>query len=271
MTRAVWLIAISVAMVGASWSGTTSEQQSDPPLLPGLHGVEETAVRQYEASGARFIGPISLTFSVLRFDTIAHAQEAVPIMAARVAETFEAPNFDGSLQPASVRSLGDQASAQAGTFKLGEGKVEVNIAVVSFRRGRFVRVLSGYGRGDPLLELADIGERIEGRTSSMAAPPSTAALPTIAPDDGLRHGGMWDMLPTLEDIPEGFVLTLEGGSAPYSVSEQEDAPTPTPARAALKPTPPPPTRETTVAAVAAPTNGPMPKSLPTSTPSARRK
>ena len=61
--------------------------------------------------------------------------------------------------------------------------------------------------GDPLTDIAVIAEKILGRQPGGDATPIG--------DEGLREGGLWDLLPRLEDLLEGFVLDEEKVPAPF--------------------------------------------------------
>jgi hypothetical protein len=194
--------------------------------LAELAGAEDAALRNFEASGLRLIGSLFLLFGVCQFDTPEHAEDAAPALGTRTVDNLQAPPGSGSLKPASVRPLGDQALAFAGTIEApadDDSPIrEATAAVLVVREAAFVHVMVGAAiAGDPLTDLAGIAEKVAGRE------PGGDETPVAA--DGLREGGLWDLLPRLADLPEGFVLDQEQVPAPFDpLPGQAADPTPAP-------------------------------------------
>jgi hypothetical protein len=226
-------LVILMFVVLASWTDFAASAQEATPQsqdqsldLVGIEGVQNSAVRNFMASGFRFVGTLRFGFLVAEFRDDGAASAAVPALAARTEHGLERTNRDApGLRPASVRPLGDEAIAYAGQVNT-EGEDEdfdtVTLAFIVVREGHYVHVLYGGAlAGDPLIEIADIAEKILGRD------PGGDETPVAA--DGLREGGLWDLLPRLADLPEGFVLDEERVPAPFDpLPGQAAAPTPAP-------------------------------------------
>ena len=70
------------------------------------------------------------------------------------------------------------------------------MAVLLVRSDRFVWVLAGGGlTGDPIAELTPVSEALVERQPGGDV---------VEGADGMRSGGLWDMLPTIEDVPVGL-------------------------------------------------------------------
>ena len=69
-----------------------------------------------------------------------------------------------------------------------------------------------------MTDLAGVAEKVVGRELGGEATPVAA--------DGLRSGGLWDLLPRLADLPEGFVLDEERVPAPFDPLPGQGTPEP---------------------------------------------
>lgn len=182
----------------------TQAQTDGTGIFAGAHGMTDGVQRGFTPTGGRFVGLNSIGFVVIELDTIDHAKEATLALTSNIADFIAAAGTAGALRPASIRDLGDQTIARAGTItSTSKGtSTETMVAVIGYRSGRFVSVCYGDGKiTDPLLELAGIAEKLIDRTPK----PKDAPLN----NDGLRQDGLWNMLPTLHDVPEGFVVDNE--------------------------------------------------------------
>ncbi len=182
----------------------TQAQTDGTGILAGTHGMTGAVDRSFSPTGGRFVGLNSIHFVVIEFDTIDHAKEATLALTSNIANALPAVGTSGALRPASIRELGDQAIARAGTLTSTSNgtTTESMIAIIGYRSGRFVSICYGEGKiTDPLSELAEIAEKLVDRTPKSKDAPLNS--------DGLRQDGLWNMLPTLSDIPEGFVVDDE--------------------------------------------------------------
>ncbi len=95
------------------------------------------------------------------------------------------------------------------------GTFDGEVVLLAVRQGTWVQVLAGIGAGnvDVQAELEAIATTLQPRWPSDS--------PIAVRTDGLRTGGIWDMMPMPEDMPAGFELdpvAEEGPAATVSVT-----------------------------------------------------
>lgn len=118
----------------------------------------------------------------------------------------------GELEDAEIGQIGDESSASLLPFELFES-FEGEYGVVIVRQGAWVQVLIGFGIGevDVVAELETIATEIQPRW------PSDEAISVR--EDGLRTGGVWDMTPMPEDLPEGFEIDEDFEEGPAATTD----------------------------------------------------
>jgi hypothetical protein len=98
-------------------------------------------------------------------------------------------------QPVSAPKLGDRRIARAWT--LTSSGIEFSAGVFAIQSGTDVYFLMTFGRGiNPMQELAGVADAI------LNGEPREGG-------DGIKTGGLWDLLPTLDEVPFGLSVTLE--------------------------------------------------------------
>ena len=96
---------------------------------------------------------------------------------------------------------------------------DLTIAILVVRRGAILRFfVGGAVAGDPLTELTHIAEAVVDREPGGAATPVSS--------EGLRTGGLWDLLPRLADLPEGFIRQHERVPEPFAPLPRQGTPEP---------------------------------------------
>lgn len=113
----------------------------------------------------------------------------------------------GELEEIESEPIGDESRASRLPFELF-GSFDGEYGIVIVRQGAWVQVLVGFGVGevDVVPELAAIATAIEPRWPSDE--------PIAVREDGLRTGGIWNMTPMPEDLPDGFVIDEEFEEGP---------------------------------------------------------
>lgn len=202
------LAAIPPAVVAAQDAGATST--ADETVLFDLPGSENAALRGFNPSGARFVGTAAMVFAVVRFDSPERAEDALPLLLGRFRRN--PPGNGGNLtgvRPASVRAIGDDRLAYVGTLEFrDEDRPDSDLALLLVHRDDVVYFMFGLALvGDPLPDLANVAEVIIDRE------PGARATPVAS--DGLRTGGLWELLPRLDDLPEGFVFSEDQVPPPF--------------------------------------------------------
>lgn len=163
-----------------------------PPAFPGAVRAARVAFNHVDNERG------TLAFTAFEFEDPDKASNATSLIlddAARlVTEIWE---VEISMEPVSSRHLGDETKAYGDGFspKYAPGKV-YRIANVVVRRDRFVWLGSGFrsDKNSPLVDTLDTLEKIVGRN-----PDGEAVL-----IDDAWTGGVFAMLPILEDLPEGY-------------------------------------------------------------------
>ena len=181
----------------------TAPAGTPPAVFAGLPGIEGAAQRTFAPSEVRQTGTVVIAFGVARFADAAAAAAAMPTIVAREVERIAGDG--GEVRPAAAPDLGDASAAHVGAVGFGadapELAAEITAASLVWRDGPLVFVAIGVAiDGDPLADLVVAAERIEGREPGGAE--TTAA-------DGMRSGGLWDVLPRPEDLPDGFVFSAD--------------------------------------------------------------
>jgi hypothetical protein len=178
---------------------TGAQQRAATPASGPAPGFLGGAERRFEASGMRLTGALVISTAAYAFDSETHAVEAFPSL---IEHTRGAIETDASpLHEASAPPLGDEHAAYVGEVPgPDESSPRFAVGLVFWRDGDLIIVMFAGGlAGDQLAELVPTAQAIAGREPG----PPTAA--TLVPGN-MRSGGLWDVLPTLEDAPEGFVF-----------------------------------------------------------------
>ena len=216
MKRTVVALLLAGVTVAAGWFPGSA--QGNANSFPEIEGLRTAVGRTFGPSGFRLVGTLALLFTVTDFENENSAAAGMPQLGDQlIVDLAEQGNDTSGPKSASVRPLGDERIAYAGTLiALEEDDStfdEFMVAALVVREGVFVHFMYGAAiAGDPLADLAAVAEKIIGRQPGGDV--------TSVGDDGVREGGLWDLLPRIEDLPEGFVLEKEEELAP--VDERQD-------------------------------------------------
>lgn len=195
-----WLAALVVliALVGISPS-ITAAQSATPWPTEVLAAYREGGLREFRSAGMRLLGPAAITVAAYRFEADKAAAQAFPRLCGSIHE-----QMGGDLQTASAPNLGDETLALAGEAEGDDPETLFPVGLVCWRDGPVVFLGFSAGlAGEQLPALFDVARTMKEQTAQANA----AATP--APDQEMRTGGVWDLLPRLQDMPEGFVLERE--------------------------------------------------------------
>lgn len=130
------------------------------------------------------------------------ARDAFPVLDDVVIEGLQ----DGGTRPqlASAPQVGDQIVAYAGELPSEESESSFQVGIVLWQERDAVFLVVGGGlTGDILAEIFDVARKMSGRQRG----DDPIATPTS--DHEMHTGGVWDQLPVLADVPEGFVFLSE--------------------------------------------------------------
>ncbi len=191
----VFMLLLQIAPQAVSAQETSSTPEAD---LPSPHAAVQ---RDFEVSGLTLLGPTAIASIVFVYETPKEATTEFPRLHEFYRNEFEA-NQGGDLQPASTPKIGDERKAYAGSF-MSEDQ-EAIVGLFAWREGSRVYVLVDIGlAGDLLTPLFDLGVSLSGRTL-----PNSAPAQATSPGE-MGSGGAYELLPTLDDMPPGWVFTSD--------------------------------------------------------------
>lgn len=174
-----------------------SAETSDDFVLPEL---EEAALRIFDATGATQ-GLLSLSVVVLRFSSDGAADAGLETVADRYFALHGASTDELTIadpRPVSAPRIGDRRVAFTWMITHTPTAIEFSFGMIVIRKGDVIYQLMAQSRGaSPLTDLADVASAI------------VTDEPRQPSGDGPRTGGVWDLLPTLDEVPFGLVVELE--------------------------------------------------------------
>jgi len=181
---------------------TAAATPDQDAVLFGAKGVERYVTRAFGAAGPTIVGPAVLLCGVALFSSDEAAEAAMSLTLDGYIELM-AETFDPApLRKASVRDIdADAAMAYAGTVPFLDPDNpfgEVTFVLLAAQRGTVLRVmLCAALVEDPFPYITSVYDVIVRRKPS--DDPETL-------EDGYHTGGVWDMLPTIDDVPSGLVF-----------------------------------------------------------------
>lgn len=225
---------ILLVVLAQPFSLHAQETQPAPGLLD--------AVRRDFAPASQT--PFAYAYVIVRvaqFDTPENASQAIDLWFGQQRNPDLAAADFSDLQPAGVQPLKDESHALAGPIFDEDGD-EFQGALLAVRDGDVLYTFESYqGLGPALDDATTIARRLFGLEPD-----------AVGPVEGIdyRSGGLWDKLPRVEDMPEGFVMVSENklcvgvfgayecppatpGASP--VATPRDSPSPQAERAATTP------------------------------------
>jgi hypothetical protein len=221
LSRRILLHAViaSVSAFSLSPGGIFAQQSTATPASEAITGIIAASERRFEASGLRLLGAGAISVFAYQFDSAEHAAEGFAAVIEFFRDYFETGAT--AMQQASAPRLGDQRVAYVGELPESSEPDARLLAggLFGWQDDDVVIVMIAIGlAGDQLAELFAIGNAIVGRV------PGPRAAAAISFPGEMRRGGIWDVLPTLEDVPEGFVFLED--RVPGQASGPAETPTP---------------------------------------------
>jgi hypothetical protein len=154
----------------------------------------------------------TLRFEVIEFNSVDDAANGMTkLIPLQLAPGAFLPDWDfSSLKPTAVHNLGDNAIAYAGVAAVPSPVKPPLVALIAAQSGRFVYFALGVCTGTPAVTLASpLGVLADVLASTMGRPVSPD--PVTMDSAGMKKGGMWSLLPSLSDMPEGFQFIRDVG------------------------------------------------------------
>jgi hypothetical protein len=174
-------------------------QDGTPSGATAPSGIVAGATRVFQATGPRLLGStyLQVTAFVMVDAAVAERSMDVGISGALAAVSLSTP-----ARPVSVDPIGDEAEAYLAT--MASDGTEFPVGFVFWRDDRVL--YAGFSLavgGDPLADLFALARTITGRpyVETLVTEPATPG--------GMWSGGVWNLLPTLADVPEGFVFVSD--------------------------------------------------------------
>ncbi len=169
---------------------TESESSSSP--------LKSAAVRQFKNEGLAILEPSFIAAFVYVLDSTEAATLAFPEVARTLVD--EAGDSEsGGLRPASAPMIGDERKAYAGQGEIDGEKVQVGLVI--WREGERIYALWDGGHSGEMLDpLFDLAPSLTGREL-----PTDQGVLATSPGE-LSSGGVYELLPSLDDMPPGWVF-----------------------------------------------------------------
>jgi hypothetical protein len=215
--RQLLTVVISVlVLVVANVPGGVRAQSTDWSTVTyfvDLDGVNEVVYRSFQAPGARFVGAESVTTYLARFGSPEQAKAGISALRDRVFAYVRTIAKTDAVGKASIRKIGDQTVAYAGNLELLNPQPNVaagfTAAFLFVRAGEYVYYIRGAAvlNVDPTLDTFAVARDIVSRKPGLAKAAKSAKE--------MNTGGLWDMLPTLDDVPEGFTFVQDAVPPPF--------------------------------------------------------
>lgn len=186
---------LALALSRAWWlPGYTQQSEEDEAFLVG-------AQREFRAMNT-WHGTILLQFGAFVYADDESAQVGFDDYAAGGPSLLE-ETFGVTARPASIGELGDDAAAFLGNTTIEGFEVSCALALWLDQELLYMSFAMAIGE-DPFSDMLPIAREMMGRHMSG----DSDATPD--PVTGMRSGGVWDLLPELDQLPVGFVLYNEG-------------------------------------------------------------
>lgn len=160
-----------------------------------VEGLLGGSAREFQASEMGD-GTIYLSFAVIEFDSVAHAEDGIYPFSRDTLDMLTASGLTLSPSTTVAPDVRESTLAWKGTMLI-EGYT-LDTAILLFRDGRYLHIWTAWGQGfapNPLLDLATIAEQFY-----------RDKLPLYERDGAANR---LDMVPALSDLPPGFVLSSE--------------------------------------------------------------
>jgi len=163
-------------------------------------GMKDIALRSFESVPSATDGILGLSAVVAEFSSADAADAGVDLIVDRYidlrAERGDATVTMSEPKRVSAPKLGDRRVALAWTFT--SSGIELPAAVLGVQLNTRVYFFMIVGRNiNPMEELAVVAESILGEA------------PRQGIGDGVKSGGLWDLLPTLDEVPFGLSVASE--------------------------------------------------------------
>jgi hypothetical protein len=253
MVRSVIAAILTLLLVAPVAAAQTTE-----PV--GTVAEDETSVsRAYESDA---VDPDAI-FGIFALGNIADTESQAigmmttlpAVLASGLSGTIEDSGATvGAPEEVPVTPIGDQAIATRLTFTMF-GTADGELVVLAVRQQTWVQLLVGMGVGS-----VDVQPQLEA-LARQALPRWPSTDPVSVRPDGLRVGGIWNMMPLPEDVPAGYTIDPEIEEGPGAGTTAQAPP------AVPGTTPETPARDLPLLPTPTPAAGAMP-SLPVETPGA---
>lgn len=199
-------------LVSLSTLTTSVSVQADEYATPvptpttRIPGARDEVYRQFKLASAGFDTmmrgqPNWLNFDVLEFSSTADAKDGIPLMRDNIRLGWrngsDVSYRFGNPEPVSIRAMGDESHAWAVSMVSPDDNSI--LAIVLARSMNVLFSVDGtVENGNPYGLMAKLLADMLARRST------TGSISVDA--DGLHHGRLWDYLPTLADVPEGYAF-----------------------------------------------------------------
>gem|GEM_PF-3831813 len=176
------------------------------PYLVELEGLQAAVFRQFEST--QVPGLRVLTVEIASFDTGRHAGDAIPTIRERAFANYAQGEDITKVKETSSRTIGDRTYVYSGLVHAYDSPQTYTIAPTFVRSGSLLYIVQATAIiGDPVSDSIDTVFKVLSRTEGPVVPLTTTSE--------MQSGGLWDLLPTLANIPEGLTHFADVSPKPF--------------------------------------------------------
>jgi hypothetical protein len=197
------LVASSLAgmlvLRGATSTAGARQEAAATPTPSIRDWVVALVVRRFGGTGAPSSETADFGFWAFAFDSVEHARIAFPVTVHAYRDLWRT-----ELKSASAPAIGDERVAYEVVDVRKPSAPDapsISYGLLVWRKGEVIVVASGSDRESPLPELIALADRVAER--------EPGGGPVVRADGGFNTGGIWDVLPTPEEMPAGIEFELD--------------------------------------------------------------
>jgi hypothetical protein len=192
-------LAAMVVLHRARFAAAAGQEAAATPTASMRDWVVAAVARRFRGTGAPPQEVARFGFWAFAFDSVDHARVAFPVTVDDYRNLWRT-----ELEVVGAPVVGDERVAYEAVDVRRPSSPEsppVSYGLLVWREGAVIVVASGTDGESPLPELIAVADRVAEREPGSG--------PVVTADDGFNAGGIWEVLPTPEDMPAGIVFEID--------------------------------------------------------------